>query len=160
MKSTFDKLTNINNSSYTNYITDIDNDNIKHLIEFSWSHFFSIYCKILTESQNDINNINANNYLNNIHSCIENILLLARTCGILQLNIAEEAYINSILNMTNLIDNNREINLKNLESIKCFINFLINSGQYIKTGWYNILQVISKLNYFLETDINVIIQYI
>ena len=158
MKSTFDKLTNINNSSYINYITDIDNDNIKHLIEFSWSHFFSIYCKILTESQNDINNINANNYLNNIHSCIENILLLARTCGILQLNIAEEAYINSILNMTNLIDNNREINLKNLESIKCFINFLINSGQYVKTGWYNILQIISKLNYFLETDINIIIQ--
>ena len=159
MKTTFDKLTNINNSSNINYITDIDNDNIKHLIEFSWSNFFSIYCKILTESQNnDINNINTNNYLNNIHSCIENILLLARTCGILKLNIAEEAYLNTVLNMTNLIDNNREINLKNLESIKCFINFLINSGQYIKTGWYNILQVISKLNYFLETDINVIIQ--
>ena len=60
--------------------------------------------------------------------------------------------------MTNLIDNNREINLKNLESIKCFINFLINSGQYVKTGWYNILQIVSKLNYFLETDINIIIQ--
>ena len=159
MKMTYDKLTNINSSSYTNYITDIDNDNIKHLIEFSWSHFFSIYCKILTESQNDINSTtNATNYLNNIHSCIENILLLARTCGILQLNIAEEAYLNTILNMTNLMDNNREINLKNLESIKCFINFLINSGQYIKTGWYNILQVISKLDYFLETDINIIIR--
>ena len=76
----------------------------------------------------------------------------------MKLNIAEEAYLNTVLNMTNLIDNNREINLKNLESIKCFINFLINSGQYIKTGWYNILQVISKLNYFLETDINIIIQ--
>ena len=62
MKTTFDKLTNINNSSNINYITDIDNDNIKHLIEFSWSNFFSIYCKILTESQNnDINNINTNN---------------------------------------------------------------------------------------------------
>ncbi len=162
MKVTYDQLTNLSsknlsNSSYINYITDIDNDNIKHLIEFSWSHFFSIYCKILTESQNDIN-INTNTYLNNIHSCIENILLLARTCGILQLNIAEEAYLNSILNMTNLIDNNREINLKNLESIKCFINFIINSGQYVKTGWYNILQVISRLDYFLETDINIIIE--
>ena len=163
MKVTFDKLTNISSSSpsssYINYITDIDNDNIKHLIEFSWSHFFSIYCKILTESQVDINNnINTNTYLSNIHSCIENILLLARTCGILQLNIAEEAYINSILNVTNLNDNNREINLKNLESIKCFINFIINSGQYVKTGWYNILQAISKLDYFLETDINIIIE--
>ena len=161
MKVTVDQLTNLSskNSSYINYITDIDNDNIKHLIEFSWSHFFSIYCKILTESPNDINSNNfTSNYLNNIHSCIENILLLARTCGILQLYTAEEAYLNSVLNITNLIDNNREINLKSLESIKCFINFIINSGQYVKTGWYNILQVISKIDYFLETDINVIIQ--
>ena len=164
MKVTYDQLTNLSsknltNSSYINYITDIDNDNIKHLIEFSWSHFFSIYCKILTESQNEVNNnINNSTYLNNIHSCIENILLLARTCGILQLYTEEEAYLNSILNMTNLIDNNREISLKNLESIKCFINFIINSGQYVKTGWYNILQVTSKLDYFLETDIDTITQ--
>ena len=164
MKVTYDKLTNIssknlllNNSSTINYyITDIDNDNIKHLIEFSWSHFFSIYSKILTESQND-NNINNPTYINNIHSCIENILLLARTCGILHLNFAEEAYLNSILNMTNLNDN-RDIGIKNLESIKCFINFIINSGQYIRTGWYNILQIISKLNYYLETNINIIIE--
>ena len=152
MKVTYDKLTNLNNNISNNYITEIDNDNIKHLIEFSWSHFFSIYCKILTESMNDINNIT---YLSNIHSCIENILLLARTCGILQLGIAEEAYINSILNITNLNDN-REITMKSLESIKSFINFITNSGQYIRSGWYNILQVISKLDYYLETDIETI----
>jgi len=152
MKVTYDKLTNLNNNISNNYITEIDNDNIKHLIEFSWSHFFSIYCKILTESMNDINN---STYLSNIHSCIENILLLARTCGILQLGTAEEAYINSILNITNLNDN-REITMKSLESIKSFINFIINSGQYVRSGWYNILQVISKLDYYLETDIEII----
>ena len=152
MKATYDKLTNLNNNISNNYITEIDNDNIKHLIEFSWSHFFSIYCKILTESTNDANSIT---YLNNIHSCIENILLLARTCGILQLNTAEEAYINSILNIMNLNDN-REITMKSLESIKSFINFIINSGQYVRSGWYNILQIISKLNYYLETDIEII----
>ena len=152
MKATYDKLTNLNNNISNNYITEIDNDNIKHLIEFSWSHFFSIYCKILTESTNDVNSIT---YLNNIHSCIENILLLARTCGILQLNTAEEAYINSILNIMNLNDN-REITMKSLESIKSFINFIINSGQYVRSGWYNILQIISKLNYYLETDIEII----
>ena len=152
MRATYDKLTNLNNNINSNYITDIDNDNIKHLIEFAWSHFFSIYCKILTETTNDTNNMV---YLSNIHSCIENILLIARTCGILQLNIAEEAYINSILNITNLSDN-REITMKSLESIKSFINFIINSGQYVRSGWYNILQVISKINYYLETDIEVI----
>ena len=67
MKVTYDKLTNLNNNISNNYITEIDNDNIKHLIEFSWSHFFYIYCKILTESINDINN---SNYLSNINSCI------------------------------------------------------------------------------------------
>ena len=152
MKATIDKLTNLNNNISNNYITDIDNDNIKHLIEFSWSHFFSIYCKILTESTNDINNPT---YLSNIHSCIENILLLARTCGILQLSTAEEAYINSILNIMNLNDN-REITMKSLESIKSFINFIINSGQYVRSGWYNILQVISKLDYYLGTNIEII----
>ena len=152
MKVTYDKLTNLNKKISNNYITDIDNDNIKHLIEFSWSHFFSIYCKILTESTNDVNN---STYLSNIHSCIENILLLARTCGILQLGTEEEAYINSILNITNLNDN-REITMKSLEGIKSFINFIINSGQYVRSGWYNILQVISKLDYYLETDIEII----
>jgi len=152
MKVTYDKLTNLNNNLSNNYITDIDNDNIKHLIEFSWSHFFSIYCKILTESANDVN---SPSYLNNIHSCIENILLIARTCGILQLGTEEEAYINAILNITNLNDNS-EINMKSLESIKSFIYFITNSGQYVRSGWYNILQVISKLEYYLETEIEII----
>jgi len=152
MKITYDKLTNLTNNLSNNYITDIDNDNIKHLIEFCWSHFFSIYCKILTESVNDVNNVN---YLYNIHSCIEYILLMARTCGILQLGTEEEAFINAVLNLTNL-DDNTEINLKSLESIKSFVNFIKNSGQYVKSGWYNILKVISKLEYYLETDRKVI----
>ena len=152
MKITYDKLTNLTKNLSNNYITDIDNDNIKHLIEFCWSHFFSIYCKILTESVNDVNNAN---YLYNIHSCIEYILLMARTCGILQLGTEEEAFINAVLNLTNLNDNS-EINMKSLESIKSFVNFIKNSGQYVKSGWYNILHVISKLEYYLETDMKII----
>ena len=148
MKVTYDKLTNLTKNISNNYITDIDNDNIKHLIEFCWSHFFSIYCKILTESVNDVNNVN---YLYNIHSCIEYILLMARTCGILQLGTEEEAFINAVLNLTNLNDNS-EINIKSLESIKSFVNFIKSSGQYVRSGWYNILQAISKLEYYLETD--------
>ena len=93
------------------------------------------------------------------HSCIENILLLTSICGILQLITAEEAYINSILNITNLNDN-REITMKSLESIKSFINFIIKSAQYIRSGWYNVLQVIFKLDYYLETDIEIIKEYI
>ena len=67
----------------------------------------------------------------------------------------EEAFINAVLNLTNLNDNS-EINMKSLESIKSFVNFIKNSGQYVKSGWYNILQVISKLEYYLETDMKII----
>jgi hypothetical protein len=39
-----------------NYITEIDNDNIRSLLEFSWSNFFSIYSQLLNEG-NDSTNI-------------------------------------------------------------------------------------------------------
>ena len=32
------------------------------------------------------------------------------------------------------------------------VNFIINSGQYIRTGWLIILQIISKIEYYLNTD--------
>ena len=124
-----------------NYVTGVDNDNIRNLLEFSWSNFFSIYSQLLAEGNDD----------RNILIYIENILLMARICGILKLNTATEAYINSIINMTNINDN-REIGYKNLQAIQSLVNFIINSGQYIRTGWLVILQIISKIEYYLNTD--------
>ena len=76
---------------------------------------------------------------------------MARTCGILKLNTAEEAYINVILNMTNINDN-REIGIKNLQAIQSLVSFIINYGKNIRTGWLAILQIISKIEYYLNTD--------
>ena len=73
------------------------------MLEFSWSNFFSIYSQLLAEGNDD----------RNIQIYIENILLMARTSGILRLNIAGEAYINTIITMTNINDN-REIGIKNI----------------------------------------------
>ena len=153
-KLTYNKLYNVF-AKTNNYITDIDNDNIKHLIEFSWSNFLSIYSQLLSESDNKENKDNKD-YEKKNHSYIENILLMARTCGILKLNTAGEAYINTILNMTNL-NNDKEIASKNLDCIKSLVNFIVNNGQYIRTGWLNILNLISKLDYFLMTENKVII---
>ena len=72
---------------------------------------------------------------------------MARTCGILHLNTCTEAFINTIINLTNL-NEIREIGYKNIESIKALIDFTIESGQYIRAGWVNILNIISKINYF------------
>ena len=74
---------------------------------------------------------------------------MARTCGILKLNTAVEAYINAIINITNINDN-REI--KNAELIENLITFIRVNGQYIRTGWTIILETISKIDYYLNTD--------
>ena len=146
MESTFHQLNTIS-SINNNYITGVDNDNIKNLLELSWSNFFSIYSQLLTEANDD----------KNVIVYIENILIMARTCGILKLNTAEEAYINSIISMTNILDN-REIGVKNLNAIQSLFNFIINSGEFIHNGWLTILQIISKIEYYINSDNKTIIE--
>ena len=141
-ESTLHQLSTItNNNTNYSYLIGVDNDNIRNLLEFSWSNFFSIYSQLLAEGNDD----------KNIQIYIENILLMARISGILRLNIAAEAYLNAIINMTNINDN-REIGIKNLLAIQSLVNFIINSGQYIRTGWLIILQIISKIEYYLNTE--------
>ena len=142
MESTIHKLSTITNTNINySYLTGVDNDNIRNLLEFSWSNFFSIYSQLLAEGNDD----------KNTQIYIENILLMARISGILRLNTAAEAYLNAIINMTNINDN-REIGIKNLLAIQSLVNFIINSGQYIRTGWLIILQIISKIEYYFNTD--------
>ena len=92
MESTFHQLSTISNTNVNDYLIGVDNDNIRNLLEFSWSNFFSIYSQLLAEGNDE----------RNIQIYIENILLMARTSGILKLNTAGEAYINAIINMTNI----------------------------------------------------------
>ena len=146
MESTFHQLNTIQNiAANYNYITGIDNDNIRSLLEFSWSNFFSIYSQLLNEGNDSTN----------IVTYMENILTMAKTCGILRLNTAQEAYINAIISMTNINDN-REIGVKNILAIQSLVNFIINSSQYIRTGWLAILEIISKIEYYLNTDKEII----
>ena len=136
MESTFYQLNTITNiSSNYNYVIDVDNDDIRNLLEFSWSNFFSTYSILLAETTDG--------------EIIKYIFLMARTCGILKLNTAVEAYINAIIGITNINDN-REI--RNAELIENLITFIRINGQYIRTGWTIILETISKIDYYLNTD--------
>ena len=136
MESTFYQLNTITNiSSNYNYVIDVDNDDIRNLLEFSWSNFFSTYSILLAETTDG--------------DIIKYIFLMARTCGILKLNTAVEAYINAIIGITNINDN-REI--RNAELIENLITFIRINGQYIRTGWTIILETISKIDYYLNTD--------
>ena len=136
MESTFYQLNTITNiSSNYNYVIDVDNDDIRNLLEFSRSNFFSTYSILLAETTDG--------------DIIKYIFLMARTCGILKLNTAVEAYINAIIGITNINDN-REI--RNAELIENLITFIRINGQYIRTGWTIILETISKIDYYLNTD--------
>ena len=136
MESTFYQLNTLTNiSSNYNYVMGADNDAIRNLLESSWSNFFSTYSILLAETTDG--------------DIIKYIFLMARTCGILKLNTAVEAYINAIIGITNINDN-REI--KNAELIENLITFIRVNGQYIRTGWNIILETISKIDYYLNTD--------
>ena len=56
METTFHQLNTITNiNTNYNYLTGVDNDNIRNLLEFSWSNFFSIYSQLLAEGSDERN---------------------------------------------------------------------------------------------------------
>ena len=145
MRSTVNKLESISTIT-NNYIKNVDNDNIKHLINYCWSNFLSIFSQLLADDDGDkITNI-----------CLDNISTMAKTLGILHLDNFCEAYINTITNMTNM-NEGREIGQKNIKSLKCLINFINNNGMYIHAGWNNILSILSKIEYYQNNENSIII---
>jgi hypothetical protein len=136
LKSTYDELQSkslISNS----YHTHIDNDHIRNLIEASWSNFLGIFSQLLADF--DETTI--------VTTCTDNILLIARMCGILRLDTISEAFINTIINMSSIMEG-REIKQKNFDCAKALIEFSIQSGNYIRSCWYHILNIISKIEYY------------
>ena len=142
--STIKSLQNIS-STYNNFIKEIDNDNIKSLIEYSWSNFLSIFSQQLLVS-NDIDIIKV---------CLDDLLTMTKTLSILRLNKYSEAFINTVINMININDK-KELGIKNIECIKHLIQFASQNGKYIKTKWESILNIVSKIEYYQFTNIETI----
>ena len=126
-----------------NYIKDVDNDNIKQLIECSWSNFLGIFSQLLADFDDE----------KIVTTCITNILRMAGTCGILHLDTIEEAYIKTITNATNMMEG-REINAKNVKCLEELIDFVITYGKNIRKCWYIILIVISKIDFYYSRQID------
>lgn len=124
-----------------NFITNIDNNTIKKLIDFSCGNFLAIYSQTLNES---IINNNKNLFL----VSIEKIFYLSKICGILKIAGGQEECNNTIITMINLNEKD-ELNENMIEIIIKFMNYINNNCQYILTGWMNILQLISNLEYYL-----------
>lgn len=125
------------NTINANFIRDIDNDAIRHLLDGAWSNFFAIFSQLLADFEDE----------KMVSICVQNILLLARTCYILHLDTNAEAYINIIINVTHLLEG-KEMNIKNLICTQQLIDFLVNNGKYVRTSWDKLLLVISKIDFY------------
>jgi len=110
---------------------------VRNLLEATWSNFLGIFSQLLADFEEE----------NIVVTCIENILSIGKMCGILGLETISEAFINTIINITNIMEG-REIKKKNFECTRAIIDFAIQSGNYIHCSWYNILTIISKIDYY------------
>ena len=119
-------------------ISEINNNDIKNILESSWTYFLGIFSKIL---------ISYNENTTCLRS-IETILLFAKTCGITKLYTISDAFINTIINSSNIFFDNKELDSKSILCLNTLISFIELNGQYISSGWLNIIQMISKIDQY------------
>jgi len=123
-------------NQYYKGIYEINNNDIKNILESSWSFFLGIFSKILVSYNENAVCLRS----------IETILLFSKTCGIIKLYTISDAFINTIINSSNIFFDNKELDNKNILCLNTLISFLELNGQYISSGWLNIIQMISKID--------------
>ena len=132
------------------YITEININDIKQFIEFSWNNFLNMKIQIINES---INKKNKEIFFD----CLNQVLTFIKICGILNIKKAQENYLNVIISLINL-DEKAEINETIYEIIIKLMNYINDNCTYIKSGWNKILKIISLLEYYLlEPESNIIL---
>ena len=137
-----------NNSNNNEYI--IKAIEAKKFCEFSWNNFLYIYTQSINESLMKVDR-------KLFYISIDQILIFAKICGILNLEKPQETYLNTILNMINLKPK-ENLNETMIEVIIKFMNYINDNCQYIITNWDKILELISILEYYLlEPENDVII---
>ena len=123
------------------YVTNIDNNSIKKLVNFSCNNLSSIYFQLLNVSI-------IKNKKDLFLICIENILTISKICGMLKIDSAQESYTNMILSIINLNEKD-ELSDIMIELILKLMTYINDNCQYIRKSWMQILLLISKLEYYL-----------
>ena len=128
----------------------INNNDLRKFMEFSWNNFLYIYNLLINESIKKINH-------ELFFICLNNIIILSKICGIINLEKAQEMYLNTVLSMINLNEKS-ELTEIMIEVIIHLMNYINENCQNIKTNWIKILEIISILEYYLlEPDEDVIL---
>ena len=115
----------------------MNKEDLRNLIISSWEYFFDIFSKQLAYYNDS----------EHIIKGIENMLIMGKVCDMLKLDIINNAFINSTINMIGLNESiHNKLNYKNILILKNFFTFLNVNGKYIYSSWYLIFCLISKIN--------------
>ena len=111
--------------------------NLCNIINSTWDFILGIFSKYIT-------------YYNDkelIVQGMDNILLMGKICGMMQLYTISDAFFNSIVNMIGLYDSYyQKLYYRNLLALKTLISFIHENGEYIYTSWHSILRILSRIN--------------
>ena len=82
-----------------------------------------------------------------INYCVEGMSNSIKLCGILNLELEKEALLKGFCKMTYLLQG-REIREKQILCIKAILYLAQSEGRFLKGCWKNVLDIISKLDYY------------
>jgi len=144
---TKDILNNINKNDV--YITErnMSKESLKNIINCSWGFFIGILSKQISYYNDE----------DHVKKGLENLLSVAKVCGMLKNYTISDAYLKSVLNLTGLCDSAyNKLNFKNILAIKTLIEFVQNNGKYIYSSWNSIFTALSRLNQIKKCSSDVI----
>jgi len=130
-------MNNISNDNLYILKNNMNKDNIINIINRSWEYFLGIFSKHIAYHNNE----------KHINKGIENILKIGKVSGMLKLYSISDIFLNSIINMTGLSESlYKQLDAKNILTLKALIQFIQNNGKYIYSSWYSIFSILSRIN--------------
>ena len=132
-------LNNISDNNDNLYILkkNMNIESLKNIIKSSWEIFLGFLSKQIVYCDD----------MKHIATGINDILTMGKICGMIELYIISDAFINSIINITGLNESlYKKLNNKNILALKSLISFIQENGKYIYTSWYPILSILSRIN--------------
>jgi brefeldin A-inhibited guanine nucleotide-exchange protein len=105
------------------------------MFDATWMSFFSALSSLLQKTHNlDVNKL-----------CLEGMKLATKIACVFELATPREAFISVLKNTANL-NNPREMQAKNVESLKVLLDLAQTEGNYLKESWKDVLLCISQLD--------------
>eukprot|EP01065_Artemidia_motanka_P003044 TRINITY_DN1143_c1_g1_i1.p1 TRINITY_DN1143_c1_g1~~TRINITY_DN1143_c1_g1_i1.p1 ORF type:complete len:1814 (+),score=717.82 TRINITY_DN1143_c1_g1_i1:84-5525(+) len=102
----------------------------------AWAAMLPAFSVLLEQSSEEDSEI--------VRLCLEGFELAIHVSCVFYLDVERDAFVSALSKMT-FLSNYREIEGKNLKSIKLLISIASREGNYLRSSWYAVLRCISQL---------------